>query len=71
MKVLVLKTDVIEAMSIAGTHNVQGGMELEQMIVNTSDRPTVPPVEKTNITNTVATTLYTKGSCPTCMTCPQ
>lgn len=70
MKALVLKTDVIEAMSIAGTQNVQGGMELEQMIVNTSGRPTTPPVE-TNITKTVATTLYTKGSCPTCMTCPQ
>ncbi len=70
MKALVLKTDVIESMSIDGTQNVQGGMELEQMIVNTSGRPTTPPVE-TNITNTVATTLYTKGSCPTCMTCPQ
>ena len=71
MKKLVLKSDVVDAMSKDRIQNVYGGNidGFGNLIINTSTRPTIIRPNPT-VSNTTTETLYTKGSCPTCMTCP-
>lgn len=65
MKKLLLKKDIVDAMSNATKNEVRGGL-----IVNTSTRPTITVIDTSKtVTETVNDTLYTKGSCPSCMAC--
>lgn len=67
MKKLVLRSDIVDAMSDASMQSVQGGND-DKLIINTSTRP-IQPTIRTDPTTVNPTVLYTKGSCPTCMTC--
>lgn len=69
MKILVIKTDIIEAMSGASMQSAQGGERDEQILINTSTRPPIQPIDTSDLTKTISGTLYTKGSCPSCMAC--
>lgn len=65
MKKLVFNKDIVDAMSDANMNDVRGGI-----IINTSTRPTITVIDTSKtVTDTVSDTLYTKGSCPSCMAC--